>query len=125
MFELPRFTLAFMFPGAGIPGVEFPFGATGPVESPGGKAFEFAAFTVCVFALLFAALELVSPPPHAAVLSVAAAAIINNLFINAFLLNLNIAVPAQRLRPWRSATAFEPARAGIKRFRKVSAAAIG
>lgn len=113
MFELPRITFAFTFAVAGIPGVELPLGATGPVVSPGGNAFEFLDSTVWAFALPYAVFVLVSPPPHADVPMAAAAAIINNLFINAFLSYLNIAVPAQRLRPWRSATAFEPARAGI------------
>jgi hypothetical protein len=108
----------FALPGAGIPGVEFPVGTIGLAESPGGRLFASTACIVFRFALEFAVFEFVpASPPQAAARAVhAATADIKNLFINDSLKHLNIAVPARMLRPWRSATAFEPARAGIKRL---------
>lgn len=74
----PRGTLTLA--AAGIPGVEFPDGAIGLAESPGGRLL---ASTVCIVGrLAFAALEFDSaPPPHAAARKVVAAVAVINIFI--------------------------------------------
>lgn len=100
-------------PGEGMPGVVLADGAIGLAERPGGRLF---ASTFCitgrfVFAAAVLEFEPASPPHETAA---RAAEAISRVFIDDFHIRLNIAVPAQMLRLWGSATAFEPARVGYQ-----------
>jgi hypothetical protein len=108
-----------------MPGVEFAEGGIGEADSPGGRLFASRFTGAGALVLVFALLVSVDWQPAAAKAIEAASNKVTDLLIDKIPLYLKMAVPARRLRPLGEATAFEPARAGIKRNSEGSAAAIG
>ena len=113
----------------GIPGVEFADGGIGEADNPGGRLFASRVVGPPKLVLLFApAFELVvvaAWQPAIVIEIEAASKRDTDLLIDKIPRIFKMAVPARRLRPLGEATAFEPARAGIKRNSEGSAAAIG
>ena len=107
----------------GMPGVEFADGGIGLVDRPGGRLL---ASTLLLTTVTF---ELVSPgEPHPAIRTTAVNKSAGNETFDIdqkHLVKFKIAVPVRMLRLWRSATAFKPARAGIKRNSEGNVVAIG